>query len=590
MNFIMTRTGGYDTLETSEKKTKMRRYPEMKKKMMPVLVALGLIVLIVAAAGGVFLYQRYSYSKEEADLNVYFGTGSPEEMAIVLNDGMTEEKGLWKDGHCYLTLDAVHELLNGRFYADDNEKLLLYTLPDKTDRIGFGESTDEGYAAAFEQDGKVWLALDYVKRYTDMEFTAYTEPNRVVVTTSWEERQTAEVKKGTALRVRGGIKSEILIPLEKGTQVTVLEQMENWAKVQTQDGYIGYAELKRLTEQKPYTPDKNTGYTEPDYTGNKRDHKINLAWHQVTTEAANATLASYMSGVTGVNVISPTWYSLYDNEGILDGIASPEYVRQAHAMGLEVWALIDDFTHRTDNGVDPQLVLSYTSKRTAIIDMLMIEAERCGFDGINVDFEKITDEGGEDYIQFIRELSVACRQRGLVLSVDNYVPRNFNAHYEWKEQGVMADYVIIMGYDEHWGGSEVAGSVASLGYVTEGIEKMVEEVPADKVINAVPLYMRIWTTDGNGVVTSKAVGTQTAYDVLAKNGVMPVWDEVTGQNYAAFETADGLVQVWLEDEQSLAAKVGVMKQHGLGGIAAWKLGFDERRKNIWGVISEFLNE
>ena len=562
----------------------------MKKKMMPVLDALGLIVLIVAAAGGVFLYQRYSYSKEEADLNVYFGTGSPEEMAIVLNDGMTEEKGLWKDGHCYLTLDAVHELLNGRFYADDNEKLLLYTLPDKTDRIGFGESTDEGYVAAFEQDGKVWLALDYVKRYTDMEFTAYTEPNRVVVTTSWEERQTAEVKKDTALRVRGGIKSEILIPLEKGTQVTVLEQMENWAKVQTQDGYIGYAELKRLTEQNPYTPDKNTGYTEPDYTGNKRDHKINLAWHQVTTEAANATLASYMSGVTGVNVISPTWYSLYDNEGILDGIASPEYVRQAHAMGLEVWALIDDFTHRTDNGVDPQLVLSYTSKRTAIIDMLMIEAERCGFDGINVDFEKITDEGGEDYIQFIRELSVACRQRGLVLSVDNYVPRNFNAHYEWKEQGVMADYVIIMGYDEHWGGSEVAGSVASLGYVTEGIEKMVEEVPADKVINAVPLYMRIWTTDGNGVVTSKAVGAQTAYDVLAKNGVMPVWDEVTGQNYAAFETADGLVQVWLEDEQSLAAKVGVMKQHGLGGIAAWKLGFDERRKNIWGVISEFLNE
>lgn len=562
----------------------------MKKRIMPVLVAMGLIVLIVAAAGGVFLYQRYSYSKEEADVNAYFGLGSPEEMAVVLNDGLAEQKGLWKDGHCYLTLDAVHELLNGRFYADHNEKLLLYTLPDHTERIGFGESTSEGYTAAFEQDGNVWLALDYVKRYTDMKFTVYTEPNRAVITTSWQERQTAEVKKDTALRVRGGVKSEILAPLEKGAQVTVLEQMENWAKVQTQDGYIGYAELRRLTEPAAVIPEKNTGYTEPDYTGNVRDHKINLAWHQVTTEAANATLASYMSGVTGVNVISPTWYSLYDNEGILDGIASPEYVEQAHAMGLEVWALIDDFTHRADNGVDPQQVLSYTSKRTAIIDMLMIEADRCGFDGINVDFEKITDEGGEDYIQFIRELSVACRQKGLVLSVDNYVPRNFNAHYEWKEQGVMADYVIIMGYDEHWGGSEVAGSVASLGYVTEGIEKMVQEVPAEKVINAVPLYTRLWTTDGNGAVTSKAVGIQTAYDVLAKNGVTPAWDETAGQNYAAFETADGLVQVWLEDEQSLAAKVEVMKQHGLGGIAAWKLGFDEGRKNIWGVISGFLGE
>ena len=562
----------------------------MKKRIMPVLVAMGLIVLIVAAAGGVFLYQRYSYSKEEADVNAYFGLGSPEEMAVVLNDGLAEQKGLWKDGHCYLTLDAVHELLNGRFYADHNEKLLLYTLPDHTERIGFGESTGEGYTAAFEQDGNVWLALDYVKRYTDMEFTVYTEPNRAVVTTSWQERQTAEVKKDTALRVRGGVKSEILAPLEKGAQVTVLEQMENWAKVQTQDGYIGYAELRRLTEPAAVIPEKNTGYTEPDYTGNVRDHKINLAWHQVTTEAANATLASNKSGVTGVNVISPTWYSLSDNEGILDGIASPEYVEQAHAMGLEVWALIDDFTHRADNGVDPQQVLSYTSKRTAIIDMLMIEADRCGFDGINVDFEKITDEGGEDYIQFIRELSVACRQKGLVLSVDNYVPRNFNAHYEWKEQGVMADYVIIMGYDEHWGGSEVAGSVASLGYVTEGIEKMVQEVPAEKVINAVPLYTRLWTTDGNGAVTSKAVGIQTAYDVLAKNGVTPAWDETAGQNYAAFETADGLVQVWLEDEQSLAAKVEVMKQHGLGGIAAWKLGFDEGRKNIWGVISGFLGE
>lgn len=562
----------------------------MKKRIMPVLVAMGLIVLIVAAAGGVFLYQRYSYSKEEADVNAYFGLGSPEEMAVVLNDGLAEQKGLWKDGHCYLTLDAVHELLNGRFYADHNEKFLLYTLPDHTERIGFGESTSEGYTAAFEQDGNVWLALDYVKRYTDMEFTVYTEPNRAVITTSWQERQTAEVKKDTALRVRGGVKSEILAPLEKGAQVTVLEQMENWAKVQTQDGYIGYAELRRLTEPAAVIPEKNTGYTEPDYTGNVRDHKINLAWHQVTTEAANATLASYMSGVTGVNVISPTWYSLYDNEGILDGIASPEYAEQAHAMGLEVWALIDDFTHRADNGVDPQQVLSYTSKRTAIIDMLMIEADRCGFDGINVDFEKITDEGGEDYIQFIRELSVACRQKGLVLSVDNYVPRNFNAHYEWKEQGVMADYVIIMGYDEHWGGSEVAGSVASLGYVTEGIEKMVQEVPAEKVINAVPLYTRLWTTDGNGAVTSKAVGIQTAYDVLAKNGVTPAWDETAGQNYAAFETADGLVQVWLEDEQSLAAKVEVMKQHGLGGIAAWKLGFDEGRKNIWGVIGGFLGE
>ena len=100
------------------------------------------------------------------------------------------------------------------------------------------------------------------------------------------------------------------------------------------------------------TPVKDTGYVEPDYTGNLRDHKIDLAWHQVTVESANSTFPGVMSGVTGVNVISPTWYSLYDNTGVVEGIASPSYVQQAHALGLEVWALIDDFTHREDNGVD----------------------------------------------------------------------------------------------------------------------------------------------------------------------------------------------------------------------------------------------
>jgi len=220
----------------------------------------------------------------------------------------------------------------------------------------------------------------------------------------------------------------------------------------------------------------------------------------------------------------------------------------------------------------------------------MSEADRCGFDGINVDFEKVTEDGSQDYIQFIRELSVACRQKGLVLSVDNYVPHNYNAHYKWAEQGVMADYVIIMGYDEHWGGSEVAGSVASLGYVTEGIERMTQEVPSEKVINAVPLYTRIWTTAEDGAVTSRAVGIQTAYDYMNKNQAAVTWDNSVGQNYVEFETSDGTVQIWLEDEQSLEAKINVMKEHNLGGIAAWKLGFDDGRKNIWGVISGFAAE
>lgn len=569
---------------------KRRKNKKMRRSLVPVLVAVALIFLILAVSAGIFLFQRYSYSDEQADLNAYFGLDGAGSVAIVYENGIAEEKGILQDGRCYLDLDTVHAYLNDRFYVDFNEKLLLYTLPDEVVSIGLGEQTQDGYTAAFEQDGSAWIALDYVKKYSDFNFTLYTDPNRVVLETSWEEISTAQLKKDTAIRERGGVKSPILTTAAKGDRVTVLEELENWDRVITADGYIGYVEKKRLTQAETQTPQKDTGYTAPDYTGNMREHKINLAWHQVTSSAANSTFPGVVENVTGINVISPTWFFLYDNEGTVESIASREYVEEAHARGLEVWALVDDFTHSADNGVDTKEVLSYTSKRAKVIGTLMEEVQACGIDGINVDFEKVSQDAGQDYIQFIRELSVECRARGLVLSVDNYVPRNFNAHYEWKEQGVMADYVIIMGYDEHWAGGEEAGSVASLGYVEEGIAKMVEEVPAQKVINAVPLYTRIWTTSPEGAVSSRAVGIQAASDFLNQNGAVYAWDESTSQNYAQFDTPEGLCQVWLEDEQSLAAKVDVMKNYGLGGIAAWKLGFDEGRENIWSVIAGFLTE
>lgn len=560
----------------------------MRRKVIPVLIAVVLIILILAGAAGAFLYEKYSYSKEQADLEAYYGLEKEDDVAIVLNDAIVEEKGVLQDGHCYLSLETVHTYLNDRFYVDYNEGLLLYTLPDEVIRAEIGVTKEDGYLVAFEEDEIAYLALDYVKKYSDFNFSLYTEPNRVLLNTVWEEIQTAELKKDIAVRIKGGVKSEILRQAEKGERLTVLEEMENWDRVQTQDGYIGYVEKKYLTELQTQTPVKDTGYVEPDYAGNTKDYKVNLAWHQVTTESANSTFPGVMDGVIGVNVISPTWFFLYDNDGRLESIASEAYVEAAHAKGLEVWALVDDFTHRSDNGVDPKEILSYTAKRTQIIDALMSEAERCGFDGINVDFERVTGEAGEDYIQFIRELSVECRRRGLVLSVDNYVPTNYNAHYEWKEQGVMADYVIIMGYDEHWAGCEEAGSVASLGYVEQGIQKMVQEVPANKVINALPLYTRIWTTAADGTVTSQAVGMNAASDYLARRSIAYEWDETTGQNYADFTAEGSLVQVWLEDEQSIAAKISVMKNYGLGGVATWKLGFDEGRKNIWSVIAGFL--
>ena len=167
----------------------------------------------------------------------------------------------------------------------------------------------------------------------------------------------------------------------------------------------------------------------------------------------------------------------------------------------------------------------------------------------------------------------------------------------------MADYVVIMGYDEHYAGSEEAGSVASINYVRSGIENTLKDVPAEKVINAVPFYTRLWeerpkteeelaqedenSTSSAYVVTSKAYGMNAARSVLADNGVEPVWDEETCQYYAEYTVGDSVYRIWLEEEESIAIKAALIKEYNLAGISAWKLGFE--RQEIWDVILRYVN-
>ena len=559
------------------------------KKMIPALVAIVLILVIAAVSVGTKLIEKYSYSKERADLEEYFELEEEEEVAIVLQDELLEERALLLDGEYYFSVDFVHQYLNERFYVDEGEGLLLYTTPDDIIRTSIGSSEfvqagdaqDAGYTIARYEKDTLYIAAEYVKKFTNFYYEVYTEPNRMQMYTQWDEYQCAEIKKDTQIRYQGGIKSEILLDVEKGTHVTVLEEMETWVKVKA-DALIGYVEKKRLSDIHTEMREPVTDYEEPVYTSISKDYKICMAWHQVMNTTANGTLRDMVASTQGLNTISPTWFSLSDNEGNFTSIASADYVAQAHDMGLEVWGLIDNFS----SDVDSYSVLSSTTKRAHLINGLIEAAAACGMDGINIDFEQISEETGEHFVQFIRELSIPCRANGIVLSVDNYVPVGNTNHYGRKEQGIVADYVIIMGYDEHWSGSEEAGSVASIDFVELGIEKTLEEVPAEKVINAVPFYTRVWMTKGSEI-TSEAVGMGTAEKFLANHGVTAEWDEATCQNYAGFEEGDALYQVWLEDEQSMEVKLNIMANHGIAGVAAWKLGLE--RPAIWNVIDAYLH-
>lgn len=561
----------------------------MKRRISPVLLVLILIVLVAAAGIGTALIRRYMPSGEKMDGSEYFSLNDSSEAALVVNRELKEEKAKIIDGRYYIENTVVGEYINGRFYWDEKNQVMLYTLPTEMFQISPDtteyqtsqgvQSTD--YVILRREGDSCYLDLEFIQQYTDMEYQTYDDPARLVIRTEWNEETMVTALKDSQIRQKGGIKSIIVDEIEEGEQLYLLDQMDNWSQVATEDGYTGYIRNEDISEPEQVMFSHES--TQPEYTSIQKDYKINLAWHQMTTADGNATLAEMVAGSQGINTISPTWFSIADNSGNITSLASADYVNQAHSMGMEVWALIDNFSTE----VDTLAVLSDTQARANIINQLMAQADAVGLDGINVDFESITEEQGPHYVQFIREISIACRNRGLVLSIDNPVPMPYSTHYNRREQGIVTDYVINMGYDEHHSGDTEAGSVASLGFVRQSIEDTLQEVPAEKVINAIPFYTRLWKEPyGGGNLTSEVLGMDGASSFISENGMDVYWDSEAGQNVAMLDGEDGLYSIWVEDEQSIEEKMKLVQEYQLAGVAAWKLGFE--RDSVWPIIAQYL--
>lgn len=589
---------------SSSNRRKGKRVSRRRRRQRMFMKLVILFVLIIAIIGTVLFWIKYGPTKKTYDLNKYFGITSEEQMGLTINNEVMETHAKLYDGQVYVPYETVKAQLNQRFYWDKNEHILLYTLPDGmvNAKAGNKEYTiikkpqSEKYEIFKEEDETAYIALDFVKKYTALDYRTYENPGRVTIDTD-SKVTISEVKSNTQVRLRGGVKSPVLAQIEKGDTVQIIDQVEQWKKVRTEDGVIGYTKESRLKKEVKKQIDRE--FKEEEFKSIHKDEMINLAWHQVTGMAGNNTVVDALANTKGLNVLSPTWFSAKDNEGNIKSLASSDYVNYAHEAGMDVWALVDNFSEK----VDSKELLSHTTARNNMVEQLIKESLNAGVDGINVDFENIPVSAGDDYIQFIRELSVECRKNDLVLSVDNYVPKGFNAHYNLKEQGIMADYVIIMGYDEHYSGSLEAGSVASYNYVKEGIEQALKDVPKEKLINAVPFYTRLWkevpkteselkaqegTEEGSYLtkVSSESMGMLVGEKKVNDAGAAITWDDNTKQNYAEWE-ADGVTyKIWLEDEKSLEEKLQLMKDFKLAGTAAWKLGFES--PEIWDMIQKYV--
>ncbi len=548
----------------------------MDKKYKPIVAVVVLVILVAVLGIVTHVVMKYIPSGEKMDLNEYYGEMADGEIAIVLGTEKLDERGLVDGDRVYLPLNVVNTYLNQRYYWDSANQQVLYATPSELTTVA---ASSESGDQVWLKDDTVYLNLTYIQQYTDIDAYISKEPYRIAIQYQFDNIKTVTVKKNTSIRYRGGIKSPVVTSVKKGAQLRLIEELDNWDQVATDDGYIGYIDKKNVGKASETTFDRN--FEREQYSYLTMDGKVNMVWHQVTSTDANAYFADATANMTGVNVISPTWFYLLDTSGNIANISSADYVAQAHEKGLKVWGLIDNFTQE----VSTTETLSNTAARQNIISQLIQAATSVGMDGINVDFESLSEDVGIHFLEFLRELSIECHKNNLVLSVDNPVPEDFTSHYDRAEQGRVVDYVIIMGYDEHYVGSE-AGSVASLPWVEQGIQDTLAEVPAERVINAVPFYTRLWRTTG-GNVTSEAIGMDQAQQVISENNVETYWDKMTSQNYGKYDIDNSTYQIWIEDSQSIEEKVKLVSKYNLAGVSAWKLGFEN--SGIWQVISDNLN-
>ena len=558
-------------------------------------------------------YMMLHYTDDDGNEVTATSADGNEMAAVACDNEYVNKYAFEKDGDTYMDISGVKKYIDDRFYYDSTENTVMYTNATTiyTSPVGSNEVTGDTKEnldfTSSVMDGEIcYVNLKYISKYIDFDYK-YAKANGdkpavVVVNTKSREDKNGTVKKNTQIRTDADYMADIVSDVKADTKLTILDKGDEWDKVATDDGVIGYILNKRVkvgkTTKVSYKNDYDT------YTHNVLDKKISLAWHQVMYSSSNSGLSDMIKNAKGLNVISPTWFSVSDSKGEVSSIGSADYVKKAHSAGLDVWGLVSDF--ETDGNGDYYIktVVNNTKARQKMVSNIMKYASLYDLDGINVDFEYINVSEGAGYLQFLRELSIECRKKGIVLSIDNYQPSAWTEFYDRNQQGRLADYVVVMNYDEHTASSNEAGSVSSLTFTEEGLKNTIDEVgAASRVINGMPFYTRIWTetpedeSDGNGkliedaangnyVLSTKAVSMDAAKEAYTEAGATPIYNEETGQNYVVYEKGSSTYMIWLEDETSIKARLDLMNKYEIAGAGYWKLGLES--DDIWNIISQYF--
>lgn len=565
----------------------------MRKRTKLVLV----IIIFSIVALSVFIHKRLPSFETVVSESVFeeFQAGQTN---VVMGEKRIslENPILLKEGKLYLPIGFVKKHITNDIFWDDQEAVLTITNPREMIRLEPNKNTYEVNYKKQKTDNKIILNNNIV--YIPYELleekyniiAVYNEESDVVILddTTVDRIVGVPTKKSAKVRVDPNIKSPIIETVYHEDEIMTYCTAEGWTLVRTLNGNIGYINEKHLTFSKAINKEESKTY-DPYPIKNEIQGDIVMVWDQIGRGYNLDFSSPKYKDVHGVNVLSPTWLEFEDPEGNLTDNGTKSYVEKAHAQGYQVWPLM---SHNILNSSWTHEILSSSKKRDRVIGQLVDFVKDYKVDGINIDIENLQQESGPYWVQFMNELYPIMRQQGIYVSTDVYVPSPWTVHYNRSEIAKSVDYFVIMAYDEHWSGSEEAGSVGSLPWVQQAIENTLEEVPEEKVILGVPFYARLWREDvddkGDLQLSSRALGMNGVRQELIANQAVPLWDEAAGQYYAEYEKDGGVYRVWMEEEESMAERVKLISQYNLAGISGWKLGLESAQ--TWDVINQEMKK
>ena len=570
---------GKREIEKKEKRKMTKNEIEKKKKIITrtLIIILAIIVLATIA----LIANDYIILDSNKTTNL-----------IINNRNVTsnlKNEIMIKDNIIYLSKQDIANFFDKYIYEEEENNQIITTYDKKIAEIGFEDNTiningsDKTIRASAEKENDIiYLPISEMTEVYGIEIEYLPDTKVVTMDSTDREQKKAILSSDVAVKSSTNFIAKTVDRVKKGEDVIVISSENGNSRIRTKNGKIGYVKTNKLTNE--ITVRENLE-EEMQISG-----KINLTWDYFSQYAQ----APDRSGQTieGINVVSPSFFHI-DEDGDLKenvGQEGENYIEWAHNNGYKVWPMLSNAEAATESLDITSNIMNSYKKRKELIEDIVNVCVKYKIDGINVDFENMKQEDKDMYSRFIIELTPRLKEMGLVTSVDVTAPdggETWSMCFDRHVIGDVADYIVFMAYDQYGVSSTKAGTTAGYNWVELSLNKFLqtEEIEPEKIILAIPLYTRVWTTDSNGKVTSKTVDMKDINEVIPE-GTNKTWDDELKQNYVEYTEGGNKKQIWIEDIDSLKAKISLITQNKLAGVASWRKGMET--EEVWKMLSNEL--